>query len=413
MPNASPVSLPSLRAAGPEQPEEGLPEAPLGRTPWRDRWRSRAGALAEWWARSPAWLLSLLTALLSVVQAVEAVEGGVWRAASLRYLVCGLVASALLAARRRHPVLVLLLVSLVQGPISPAGLYPATHCAQYGLGRRVRSLPVLIGCAALSVLARPLWMVYNQHSILELGLGLVQDAWPVMLGYAVARRREVAAHWQERSRLASEDARLRERQRIAREMHDTVAHRVGNMTLFADALALRLPEAGSQLGTVREQGRAALTELRELLGLLRSEAAAAVEARPLDRLLDDLVAAHGAAGHDVDYARTGTLFVPSAHRHATYRIVQEALTNAAKHAPGTRAVLRVDHDGDRLAVTVDTPPPPARAARTLPGGGHGLTGLAERVSLLHGTLTTRRHATGAFTLAAVLPVPAAPEEESP
>jgi len=181
---------------------------------------------------------------------------------------------------------------------------------------------------------------------------------------------------------------LEERARIAREMHDVVAHHMSMIAVRAETAPYRVPDlsdsARAELATIAGAARSALTEMRRLLGALRSENGEAPTA-PQPGLADlgDLVATARDAGVDVTFTLDGVTAVPDTVGLAAYRIVQEALANAARHAPG--GPVTVDGRGfpDRFELTVRN----RRTTTTTSGGGHGLIGMRERAALLGGELT--------------------------
>jgi signal transduction histidine kinase len=212
-------------------------------------------------------------------------------------------------------------------------------------------------------------------------------------------------------RLLAEQARRAERTRIAREMHDVVAHRVSLMVLHAGALEVRpdLPpaEVARTAGLIRAAARQALEELRGVLGVLRDEPETAPQApqptlTDIGRLVED---SRGAGANvelrmDVDRPESA----PASLGRDAYRIVQEALTNVNKHARGTATAVALSGgpgEGLRVSVRNRLPldPPPGSG---LPGAGAGLVGLAERVSLSGGTLTHGPTPTGEFVVTAEL-----------
>lgn len=236
-------------------------------------------------------------------------------------------------------------------------------------------------------------------------------------GDAVRSRRAFVQAIRERAeraeRTREEEARRRvaeERLRIARDLHDVVAHHIALVNVQAGVAAhvmdKRPDQAKEALAHVREASRHALGELRATVGLLRQsgDPEAPTEPAPgLDRL-DELAATFRNAGLRVEVARAdqGTE-LPAAVGLAAYRIVQEALTNVQKHAGAARAEVSVVRVGPHIEVTVlddgsDDGHDPA------PGGGHGLLGMRERVTALRGTLTTGPRFGGGFRVHAILPV---------
>jgi signal transduction histidine kinase len=202
-----------------------------------------------------------------------------------------------------------------------------------------------------------------------------------------------------------------ERGRIARELHDVIAHSVGVMTVQAGAARMQLPDhpdrAVPPLLAVEETGRQALTELRRLLGILRDDDAPALAPQPGLNDLSTLVEAMQQAGVEVDVRVEGRPRpLPASLDLTAYRIVQEALTNTLKHAGAARTSVVVHYDPDalRLDITDDGQAPPT----TADGSGHGLPGMQERVNLFGGQLTAGPGRDGGYSVSARLPLQPAP-----
>ncbi len=295
--------------------------------------------------------------------------------------------------------------------------------AGYLLGSRVprrRSIPASVLAAAAvggALLYAALTRPNAPLAVLAVeGFLPLAAAW--FVGDAVATRRQYQAglaEQAEREQAAEAERARREvreqRVRIAQELHDVVAHTLAVITVQAGVgrrlMAKRPEEASSALETIETIGRTAQEELRVVLGLLREEGATATELSPLPRLVDlkELVETIRASGTAVE------LHLASADRQLSpaleltlYRVVQEALTNVVKHAPGARAAVQLElSDGTvRLAVT-DTGLPGVRVAGHDPPG-HGILGMRERVTAFGGSLTTRPVAGGGFEVVATLPI---------
>jgi signal transduction histidine kinase len=206
---------------------------------------------------------------------------------------------------------------------------------------------------------------------------------------------------------------VEERARIAREVHDSVAHSVSVMTLqigglrrqLQDVLVDRPGERDVMLGLER-LGRQSVEELRAAVGVLR-EADDGVPGAPAPTLAraDELVSDVRAAGLDVSLEVVGDLGeLPKPLDVAGYRIAQEALTNALRHAPGSRACLQVEHTGTRLTVTVTDDGARRPAVNGAVPGGHGLVGMRERTTMYGGTLEAGPLESGGFRVRATFPV---------
>jgi signal transduction histidine kinase len=240
---------------------------------------------------------------------------------------------------------------------------------------------------------------------------LVLVAAPLVGGVVAGSRRarQLAAEKAE----AQAEARAavgEERARIARELHDVVTHHVNLVVLQAMAasgvLDLDPEKVREPLRVIERSGREALTEMRRLLGVLRN----ADEERPLSPQpgmddVDTLVGSARSAGLSVDLAVSGDpRRLPAGLALTVYRIVQESLTNAARHAAGSRVGVRLRYEPD--AVDVAVVDDGGRPAGTAPGGGRGLLGMRERVAVFAGTLETGPSPDGGFAVHARLPLPA-------
>jgi len=305
------------------------------------------------------------------------------------------------------------------GPLA-VGLYSG---ATYGPRRQVWLLALVgwAGLAGLPVLQE------GRPSLNDIGFDLIAVALIVAVGLNAAGRRALLASWQERAeqsesqrRLHQEQARSAERTRIAREMHDVVAHKVSLIALHAGALELTAHKGPEQVGReaalIRLTAREALAELRSVLGVLQADAGQHRPDADLDPFADvaSLVAASVRAGQRVDLRDTaGPL--PLATARVVYRVAQEGLTNARKYAPDAPSTVSIERADDAtVSVTVQNGPtdsPPL----DLPGSGAGLVGLAERARLVGGSVHSGRTKDGGWRLRAVIPAGAdgASTPESP
>jgi signal transduction histidine kinase len=241
----------------------------------------------------------------------------------------------------------------------------------------------------------------------------------VALGYALRTRRAYITAVEERAlraeRTREEEAGRRvaeERLRIARELHDVVAHHIALISVQAGVathlLRSQPDDAAIALGHVRKASRSVLDELSTLLGVLRQpeDTGAPTEPTPgLDRL-DELVDRFVTAGLKVDVVTSGRPRPLSAAADlAAYRIVQESLTNAQKHGAGGDARVRLAHDLDALHIEVHNRGGHPSSLESPPSGGHGILGMTERATSLGVTLRAVAEPDGAFRVTATLPRP--------
>ncbi|MFD4634168.1 sensor histidine kinase [Streptomyces sp. NPDC058284] len=203
---------------------------------------------------------------------------------------------------------------------------------------------------------------------------------------------------------------LEERTTIARELHDVVAHHMSVVAIQAEAAPYRVenppPELEQAFVTIRENAVAALTELRRVLGVVRAEDYEAPDApqptlADLDRLLDNV----REAGLTVDKVITGAAReLPQGVELSAYRIVQEALSNSLRHAPGAAARVEVGYVLGGLGLRIVNGPPTG-LVKPSPGAGHGVTGMRERVAMLNGEMTAEATADGGYEVTVFVPVP--------
>jgi len=221
--------------------------------------------------------------------------------------------------------------------------------------------------------------------------------------------RERRAQLAERERdVAAREAVVGERARIARELHDAIAHNVSMMVLQAGAERRTLDgQQGATravLQTIEHTGRGALTEMRRLVGMLREDGEDELSPQPGLDDLPHLAAQVREAGLPVELAIEGDKRpLPVGIELSAYRIVQEALTNALKHAGNATALVHVRYGDDTLELEI-IDDGPGTAAPIATGGGHGLTGMRERVALYGGRIDTGHKASGGFRVRVLLPV---------
>jgi signal transduction histidine kinase len=332
---------------------------------------------------------------------------------------CGALACLSLWWRRRWP-LGVAVACLVLGAFSisatAAGLLALSSLAVH------RSLRPVLLAAALWIPSALAFAVYSPTTdpvsvvLVAIPLVLAAIAW----GMFVRARRQLLFTLRERAlraeaeqRLHADAARMAERTRIAREMHDVLAHRISLMALHAGGLEVQPglpPEVRETAQLLRLTARQALEELRGVIGVLREESGReSPPAAPQPSLSDipRLIEETRRAGAKIDFEMQVDQpnAAPSMLGRDAYRIVQESLTNIGKHARGTAGRVRVTGAADRgLHVSVrNRLPVHAHADPTLPGSGAGLLGLQERVALAGGSLVHGPDGSGDFVVDAELP----------
>ncbi|MEU9794186.1 sensor histidine kinase [Streptomyces sparsogenes] len=343
---------------------------------------------------------------------------------------------AAVALRRRAPEKVLLLVTgcglaqvALDVPVNPADfamlVVAYTVAAQ---GDRRASRFALAAALAAPVIATIRWPGPEQRTSVGWAISLVFTTIPFILawvlGDSVRTRRAYYAQLEERAaRLEKErEAQAKvavaaERARIARELHDVVAHNVSVMVVQADGAAYVMDAAPEQarqaLETISGTGRQALAEMRRLLGVLRSGAPSDDSdyvPQPDVEQIDDLVEQVRGAGLPVDFKIVGSPRpLPSGVELTAYRIVQEALTNTRKHGgPDVGASVRLTYFDDGLGLLVEDDGRGAQREMYEDGGadgqGHGLIGMRERVGMVGGTLDAGPRPGGGFRISALLPL---------
>lgn len=333
-------------------------------------------------------------------------------------IICGVVAG--MARRLRWPLFAVAVAGWLLLTAIPTVVVGSYYAAIH-LTRR-RQATFFLSVAAAVVIVPMFASVASQTSSL---LGITSAvlafallvALPYTIGLWVNTRRQVLVGLRERAArleleqaLRTDQARTDERARIAREMHDVVAHRVALMVLHAGALEVNAADERLANGAalIRTTGREALTELRQVLGVLRTRHAQDTTLAPQPDLSDlpTLLEQVRAAGLKVAFQQEGaTRPLPIVVRRTAYRVIQEALTNVAKHAGGATTVITLRYLSNTIDLKVENEAP-QRMRDTLPGSGLGLIGLRERVALLYGRFEARPRLDGGFQVLAVLPADA-------
>ncbi|WP_152189403.1 sensor histidine kinase [Georgenia satyanarayanai] len=410
------------------------PGQPPALRPWSRVWRYlvAAGVAMVLWLSVAADFIPVADAPLPAD--VEARIGG----ALVLDAVLGVIALALLPLRRRHPVLVATLtgaMSAVSASAVGAGVVAAVSVATWRRWRWVA--PVVVTWTGATVVYELVWrpaIVDDGSTVgfaaLAGGLAMGVIGTCVATGFYVGARRELLATLRQRAETAEREqaakadaAREAERTRIAREMHDVLAHRISLVAMHAGALAYRTDlsreETAEAAGVIQRSAHLALSELREVLGVLRAggtpapdDGAPAEPPQPLLAQVRELVDGarvqveaaldpSGLPGGDL----RGVGDLPATTSRTAYRVVQEALTNACKHAPGSDVVVHLaGGPGGLLTIEVHNGPPTwGGSLPAAPGSGFGLVGLAERVELAGGVLEHAAGPDGSFTVRCWLP----------
>ncbi|MEV0996740.1 sensor histidine kinase [Nonomuraea sp. NPDC050202] len=294
---------------------------------------------------------------------------------------------------------------------TPAGLAVQLVAAYRFGGPPWRAVALTAPFPLLAVVAEAAARSGGSVRLLTLLLGCLAPA-AALAGIARRARHQARADTAARQVIADsllEHTARGERARIARELHDVVAHHISMVAVQAETARLAvpgMPAAGAErLLAIGDTARAALTEMRRLLGVLREDAEAATTWRPqpglrldeLNELLDESREASGTSTRLI--LRGAPVELDPGVELAAYRIVQEALTNARRHAPGAAVDVELDYTGDTLRLLVrDNGPGPAEGA-----GGHGLSGMRERAAAAGGELRTGPAPGGGFLVEARLP----------
>ena len=371
------------------------------------------------------------------------------------------VALTLLARRRAPEVVLAVCLTAYTMHISVFTTFFALYAEGAFRGPRRRSVVAVTALVSLATVSASSTSFWSEPRALLSQQGfavLLTVLTPLLLGMYMGERRVALLAWVDRAERAEREQTLiadaavaEERRRIAGEMHDVVSHRVSLMVVHANALQYVSgdPDAAKQASTtIATAGRQALDELREMIGVLRRpqredeqrtpaaqppsqavETGAAPQAPEADRgpaagngsevgeavlaRLPELVNSSRSAGLPVELRTAGEPHrLPESTERAAYRIIQEALTNVHKHAPGAETEVTVAYRGETVRVGVRNSAPSAERAGEgtasdgeplLPSGGHGLIGLRERVRLAGGTIETGQRRGGGFAVEAELP----------
>jgi signal transduction histidine kinase len=361
----------------------------------------------------------LAAALIGALAADASAQAGNSEAVILADQLLGAAACCALWVRRRAPVLLaasMVAVSAVAPAAGGALMLSLFSLAVHRPFRPVAVLGVLaMVSGAIQAFLRPDPSVsFLASTVAGVVLVLLMVGW----GMLVRARRQLVIALRERARRAEAEAALRAeqaqrlaREAIAREMHDVLAHRLTLLSVHAGALEFRPDappaEVGRAAGVIRESAHEALQDLRQIIGVLRAPGDSDGPDRPQPTLatLEALVGESREAGMRVtlDNAVADPDGVPAATGRTAYRIAQEGLTNARKHAPGTDVTLSLSGGpGEGITVQVDNEAPAGEVPK-VPGSGQGLIGLTERATLAGGRLEHGVRGDGGFRVRAWLP----------
>jgi signal transduction histidine kinase len=322
--------------------------------------------------------------------------------------------TASVAVRRRYPAFVGTGAPLIAslefsrwGGPQWVGYPIAVFCALYALTVWASSRRFAVGFAVVA--AVNLGGAVLPHSSVHKAMPFtIIEGAVMLLVRRVVGDRERRAQIAERERdVAAREAVVEERARIARELHDVIAHHVSMIVVQAGAERSVLGDANAStrevLQTVEQSGRSALTEMRRLLGMLRDDATEPLAPQPALRDVPILVDQLRGAGLHVELNVDGEpRELPIGIELSAYRIVQEALTNALKHAGDARVNVHVGYGQDSLEIEIVDDGAGGRSP--VSSGGHGLAGMRERVALYGGRLDAGRRQNGGFAVRVVLPI---------
>jgi signal transduction histidine kinase len=349
-----------------------------------------------------------MAAALLVLGIAEAIA----RDAASGWFVSAGVNAAAVCFRRRQPVLALVAVIVVQAVVhdatydtDPLSPFLAELILLFTVGYELHLRQALLGLAAAVVYVA---IDYGSGRIQQVSQGAAQIGFYLLAwgGGRIVYGQETRRRAAEVQVVRAEEHVAEERARIARELHDAVAHSVSVMVLQVGAVRRLLgddrPREREVLEGVEELGRQAVGELHTMLGILRRrDPGAELAPQPSLRRVDELVEQVRSAGLDASLNVSGSADLAPGLDMSAYRIVQEALTNALRHAPGSRVSVTVEYGRDLVLEVVDEGAKNGHAAP--PGSGHGLVGMRERAALYGGSLEAGPR-DGGFAVRAVLPL---------
>ncbi|GIJ43385.1 hypothetical protein Val02_02710 [Virgisporangium aliadipatigenens] len=328
------------------------------------------------------------------------------------YVAAQLLAAGALLWRRSRPHAATLTIAALSLLVPAWAAILAPYAVVVHGGVRWRSWAVLLTTVACWLVGARAWAIDDPFS------GPLLFLLSTLLGLYVRSRRQLVQELTGRAHLLAEQARADERLRLAGEMHDVVTHRINLMVLQAGALRVASsdPAVRTAAEELRVAGCQALAELRDVVGVLRTPRPAGGGPRRAvpdpgstgtspESALTALVEDSRAAGLPVRLAEEGdAAVVAPTVRRTLYRVVQESLTNALKHAPGSTVDISVHYGPDGVRATVRNTKPLRAKDPAVTGGGSGLAGLRHRVEVVGGTLAAGSTVDGGFAVRAALPV---------
>ena len=336
--------------------------------------------------------------------AVAAVEAWLYADNTWDAIAYAAIAVLALVFRRRWPVpaFALTLPALVV-----SGSLVATLIALYAVAVRHTNKPLLVSCGLLAAIAYLFpgldFDLLASDVTLDVIYGTMTAAAPLFLGQLVRSLRDIRQAREHERELDAQAVLARERNQLAREMHDVVSHQVSLIAVQAGALQVSTadPAAKGAAENIRRLSVDTLDELRHMVNLLRAAGSADTELAP-QPTLSDLSKLLATSGIETRVVGTVPEVDPPVQR-TIYRTIQEALTNVRKHAPGSVATVEFERADGELSVTVANTPP-SRPVLALPSARHGLVGLQERAALLGGTVSAGPTEDGGFRLRLRLPL---------
>ncbi|GII93617.1 sensor histidine kinase [Sinosporangium siamense] len=385
---------------------------------FRPAWDTGRARAVDVFLAVVAWLVDVLAVFTLVGPSSVSLFSGAGPVPAIAAVLLSTLGSLALLKRRTHPTQVMWIIAILdmlrafsgRPDVQLYGFGPSV--ATYSLGRYARSTPSWITCAAISALYLSFYALATYIKTGRLLFDATYVIGPVLfalIGQLVRVRVELRRR---SAKEAADNAVRAERRRIARELHDVVAHHISVISVMVGAgrsiMTTRPDDAQEALATAERTAREALNEMRQLLNVLRADGSDQSDAEgdtPTSAGtagLPALIEQVRQAGLPAELTLEGeSVPLPTAVDHAVYRIVQEALTNTRKHSGGARASVRLAYGDGTVEVEVLDD----GIGVSEGGGGYGLSGMAERVALCGGELQTGPRPDGGFRVRARIPLP--------